>query len=73
MFRFFREWILQGSILDGKVGLQTAWMAAMYSFMKQARLWELNHAVSPPNTEYTVEVDESMAAAKESVEFPRAA
>ena len=45
MFRFFREWILQGSILDGKVGVQTAWMAAMYCFMKQARLWELNQAI----------------------------
>ena len=49
MFRFFREWILQGSIFDGKIGLQTAWMAAMYSFMKQARLWELNHALAPPD------------------------
>lgn len=65
MFRFFREWILQGSILDGKVGLQTAWMAAMYSFMKQARLWELNHAVSPPKSEYATEVNESMAASVE--------
>ncbi|MEM9410694.1 MAG: glycosyltransferase family 2 protein [Planctomycetota bacterium] len=51
MFRFFREYILQGSILDGKLGLQTAWMAAMYSFMKQARLWELNHALPQPNPE----------------------
>ncbi len=44
MFRFFREYILQGSILDGKKGVQTAWLAAFYSFSKQARLWELNHA-----------------------------
>ncbi len=49
MFRFFREWIIQGSILDGKVGIQTAWLAAMYTFMKQARLWELNHALLPPD------------------------
>lgn len=49
IFRFFREWILQGSILDGKVGLQTAWLAAMYSLMKQARLWELNHAIERPD------------------------
>ena len=49
MFRFFREWILQGSIFDGKAGLQTAWMAAMYSFMKQARLWEMNHAMERPD------------------------
>ncbi len=53
-FRFFREFILQGSILDGKVGLQTAWLAAMYSFMKQARLWELNHALIPPDPNESV-------------------
>jgi glycosyltransferase involved in cell wall biosynthesis len=43
-FRFFREYIMQGAILDGKAGVQTAWLAAFYSFSKQARLWELNHA-----------------------------
>ena len=60
MFRFFREWILQGSILDGKVGLQTAWMAAMYSFMKQARLWELNHAVAPPRFDEDEQFEQSI-------------
>ncbi len=48
VFRFFREYILQGGILDGKAGLQLAWMAAFYSFMKQARLWELNHSLPKP-------------------------
>ncbi len=48
MFRFFREYILQGSILDGKAGLQTAWVAAFYSFNKQARLWALNHGEKQP-------------------------
>jgi len=42
-FRFFREYILQGAILDGKAGVQTAWLAAFYSFSKQARLWEIKH------------------------------
>lgn len=42
-FRFFREYILQGAILDGKAGVQTSWLAAFYSFSKQARLWELVH------------------------------
>jgi len=42
-FRFFREYILQGAILDGKAGVQTAWLAAFYSFSKQARLWEAIH------------------------------
>ena len=49
-FRFFREYILQLGILDGKLGLQQAWIAAFYSFSKQARLWELNHAIPEPGT-----------------------
>lgn len=44
MWRFFREYILQGSILDGKAGLQTAWICAFYSFNKQARLWEITQS-----------------------------
>lgn len=51
VFRFFREYILQGAIFDGKRGVQTAWIAAMYSFSKQARLWELNHALAQPDPE----------------------
>jgi glycosyltransferase involved in cell wall biosynthesis len=51
MFRFFRELILQGGILDGKVGIQTAWIAAFYSFNKQARLWTLNHGEPQPDVE----------------------
>ncbi len=41
MWRFFREYILQRSFLDGKIGIQTAWIAASYSFNKQARLWAI--------------------------------
>ena len=48
MWRFFREYVLQGSFLDGKVGIQTAWIAAFYSFNKQARLWAINHGMSQP-------------------------
>jgi glycosyltransferase involved in cell wall biosynthesis len=48
MWRFFREYILQLGILDGKKGLQLAWLAAFYSFTKQARLWELNHSIPQP-------------------------
>jgi glycosyltransferase involved in cell wall biosynthesis len=48
MWRFFREYILQGSILDGKAGIQTAWIAAFYSFNKQARLWTINHGKDQP-------------------------
>lgn len=49
MWRFFREYILQGSILDGKAGIQTAWIAAFYSFNKQARLWTINHGKTQPD------------------------
>ena len=49
-FRFFREYILQFGILDGKIGLQQAWNAAFYSYVKQARLWELNHGKSQPGS-----------------------
>jgi glycosyltransferase involved in cell wall biosynthesis len=45
MWRFFREYVLQRSILDGKAGIQTAWIAAFYSFDKQARLWAINHGL----------------------------
>ena len=55
LFRFFREYILQGGILDGKKGLQLAWMAAFYSFTKQARLWAINHAVEQPDPEGEIE------------------
>lgn len=50
-FRFFREYILQLGILDGKVGLQQAWIAAFYSWSKQARLWELNHGKPQPGSQ----------------------
>ena len=57
MFRFFREYILQGSILDGKAGIQTAWIAAFYSFSKQANLWTLNNGDPQIDPETGAEVD----------------
>jgi glycosyltransferase involved in cell wall biosynthesis len=50
-FRFFREYILQGGILDGKVGLQQAWLCAFYSYLKQARLWELTQGLQHQDVE----------------------
>lgn len=50
-FRFFREFILQGGILDGKAGLQQAWLCAFYSFLKQARLWELTQGLEQQDVE----------------------
>jgi glycosyltransferase involved in cell wall biosynthesis len=39
--RFLRSYIAYGGIFDGKVGVQIAYLAAYYAFLKQARLWEL--------------------------------
>lgn len=50
-FRFFREYILQGGILDGTVGLQQAWLCAFYSYLKQARLWELTQGLQQCDVE----------------------
>lgn len=62
MWRFFREYVLQRSFLDGKAGIQTAWMAAFYSFNKQARLWVINHGLPQPK------LDESGLPVSEEVE-----
>jgi (heptosyl)LPS beta-1,4-glucosyltransferase len=62
MWRFFREYILQGSILDGKAGIQTAWIAAFYSFHKQARLWALNHGLEQQDKDAMRYADTEMAA-----------
>jgi glycosyltransferase involved in cell wall biosynthesis len=48
IFRFTREYFLQFGFLNGKAGVQLAMLAAFYSFMKQARLWELNHGLPQP-------------------------
>lgn len=46
--RFIRDYIFKLGFLEGKVGLQVCMLAAFYSFMKQARLWELHEARSQP-------------------------
>jgi (heptosyl)LPS beta-1,4-glucosyltransferase len=46
-WKFFRNFILQGGFREGRIGFQIAVTAAFYSFMKQARLWELHHARKP--------------------------
>ena len=50
-WRFFREYIVHRGFLDGKAGLQLSWLAAFYSFTKQARLWQINHGLPQPNPE----------------------
>jgi len=50
-WKFFRQFILQGGFREGRIGLQIAVTGAFYSFLKQARLWELHHARSRPQGE----------------------
>ncbi len=42
--RFLRSYVLQLGFLDGLAGFQVCALAGYYSFMKRARLWELQHA-----------------------------
>jgi glycosyltransferase involved in cell wall biosynthesis len=58
-FRFFRDYVLHLGFLDGVKGLQLAYMSAFYTFMKQARLWELQRGLQPSDVE-----PEAMAAAE---------
>jgi glycosyltransferase involved in cell wall biosynthesis len=58
-FRFFRDYVLHLGFLDGSKGLQLAYMSAFYTFMKQARLWELQHGLAQSDVE-----PEAMAVAK---------
>lgn len=40
-WRFFKAWILGGSILDGRFGLVTSRLGAQTAFLKYAHLWAL--------------------------------
>lgn len=50
-FRFFHCYFVQLGILDGAVGLQISFFTGFYSFLKQARLWELHHGLPEPDGE----------------------
>jgi len=41
--RFLRSYLVEGGFRDGLPGLQVCMLHGFYSFMKQARLWELYH------------------------------
>ncbi|MCE9528703.1 MAG: glycosyltransferase family 2 protein [Planctomycetales bacterium] len=46
--RFLRGYVIQRGFLDGLPGLQLCMLHGFYSFMKQARLWELHYGISQP-------------------------
>jgi glycosyltransferase involved in cell wall biosynthesis len=41
--RFLHAYVIRGGFLDGLVGFQVCALTGFYSFMKQARLWQLQH------------------------------
>lgn len=60
--RFLRDYLAYGGFLDGMAGLQIAWMCAFYSFMKQARLWELAEGRKRDDVEPPLGSEQRMAA-----------
>ena len=51
-FRFLQLYVLRGGFLDGRLGIQLCMIRAFGdSFLKQARLWELECAQSQPDPE----------------------
>jgi len=50
-FRFLQTYVLRLGFLDGWVGFQVCMLIAFYSFLKQGRLWELQHGKAQPDPE----------------------
>ncbi|HEX3997348.1 MAG TPA: glycosyltransferase family 2 protein [Pirellulales bacterium] len=53
--RFLQLYVLRLGFLDGLAGLQVCMITAFTSFLKQARLWELEHALPQPDPEIDAE------------------
>ncbi len=51
VWRFFRQYILQGGFLDGKAGFVVCGLSMYYVFLKYAKLWKIYHG--KPQPEYT--------------------
>ncbi|REK18899.1 MAG: glycosyltransferase family 2 protein [Planctomycetota bacterium] len=49
--RFLQLYFLRLGFLDGMPGFHVCAYTAFYTFMKQARLWELEHALAQPDPE----------------------
>ena len=49
--RFLQLYLFRLGFLDGIPGLQVCMTTAFYAFLKQAKLWELHHAIPQPDPE----------------------
>ena len=55
VLRFLQLYLLRGGFLDGLPGLQVCMLTAFFNtFMKQARLWEMQQALPQPDPEAEV-------------------
>jgi glycosyltransferase involved in cell wall biosynthesis len=50
-FRFLQLYVLRLGFLDGLPGFQVCMFAAFYSFLKKAKMWELQRAIQQPDPE----------------------
>jgi glycosyltransferase involved in cell wall biosynthesis len=56
--RFFQLYVLKLGFLDGLPGLQVCMLTAFYNtFVKQGRLWQMQHAVEQPDPERTADAE----------------
>jgi hypothetical protein len=58
--RFFQLYVLRRGFLDGLPGLQMSMLVAFTGFLKQARLWSLDHAIPQPNSEAERQIEEPL-------------
>ncbi len=49
--RFLQLYFLRLGFLDGVAGFQVCVYTAFYSFLKQAKLWEMHHGIAQPDPE----------------------
>ena len=47
--RFVKRYIIQGGFLDGAEGLMITGIDAYVTFLKYARLWEMERTQGPPD------------------------
>ncbi len=60
VLRFLQLYVLKLGFLDGLPGLQVCMLTAFYNtFVKQGRLWQMEHAVAQPDPENAAQADQS--------------
>jgi glycosyltransferase involved in cell wall biosynthesis len=63
--RFLQLYLLKRGFLDGLAGIQVCMLQAFFvSFVKQGRLWEMEHAKHPPRARTAAEIRQASAATK---------